>query len=162
MVVESRALKLSDLDLGYLGFFLGLRINELVMERGAAAGFRGLRESHGYLIQHLINAEPSITELANRMEVTQQAASKAVAELVGLGVVEVVNAEDGRMKRVRLSKHGNDIVRFNRRARQQVEKRLIAALGENDYNRAKSLLEKCLESLGGTDRIKSRRVRQPR
>jgi len=67
---------LARLDIAYLGFFLGLRVNELVLEKGAAAGFRVMRESHGYVVQHLIESERSITELARRMNVSQQAASK--------------------------------------------------------------------------------------
>jgi hypothetical protein len=53
---------------------LGLRINELVAARLAAEGFGNVKESHGYVIQHLIDEDRSITELANRMEVSQQAA----------------------------------------------------------------------------------------
>src|SRR5262245_13866240 len=94
MVVDSRIGRRSadhlppHLDLAHLAFFLGLRVNELVLERGRKAGYRGLRESHGFVIQHLIDGDRSITELGRRMEVSQQAASKAVAELVTLGYVE--------------------------------------------------------------------------
>ena len=55
-------------------------MNDVVMERTLKAGFRGVRESHGYVIQHLIESERTITELAKRMEITQQATSKIVAE----------------------------------------------------------------------------------
>ena len=85
MVVKSREVDAPHLDLGYLAFFLGLRVNQLVLEQMHAAGFDNVRESHGYVIQRLIEEERTITELARRMEVTQQAASKFVAELVVLG-----------------------------------------------------------------------------
>jgi DNA-binding MarR family transcriptional regulator len=159
-VVKSSNVVLTDLDLGYLGLFLGLRINEIVIERGSEAGL-SLRESHGYVIQHLIESERSITELAQRMEVTQQAASKAAAELLRLGVVEIESI-DGRTKRVRLSRRGWRIVRFSRRIRRDVERRLVAEIGEKRYEKTKAILIDCLESLGGVERITSRRVRQPR
>jgi DNA-binding MarR family transcriptional regulator len=159
--VKSSRVDFSALDLGHLGFFLGLRVNELVMKKMTAAGFKSVRESHGYVIQHLIESERSITELARRMEVTQQAASKTVAELVRLGVLEAVPARDRRAKRIRLSRRGWRAVEFSRRARRQVERRLLAAAGKKDYAKAKGILTACLEGLGGIERIRTRRVRQP-
>src|SRR5439155_20774778 len=105
MVVRSsvNTVILSRLDLPYLGFFLGLRVNELVIEQTWKAGFRGLRDSHGYVIQHLIEGDRTITELANRMDVTQQAASKMIAELVQLRILELVPAQDKLSKLVPLS-----------------------------------------------------------
>ena len=103
MVVNTRPDIAPRLDLGYVALFLGLRVNQLIMDRMHARGFKGLRESHGYVIQHLIEKERSVTELARRMEVTQQAASKVVAELARLGILEIDKAADGRSKSVRLS-----------------------------------------------------------
>src|SRR5215831_8998182 len=103
MVVKARPPLPAGLDLGYLCLFLGLRVNQLVMEHLKAGGFKDVRESHGYVIQHLIEKERSITELAQRMEVTQQAASKVVAELAELGILDMVPSADRRAKKVRLS-----------------------------------------------------------
>jgi len=100
VVKSSKAVVLQQLDLSHLAFFLGIRVNDLVMERALKAGFKSVRESHGYVIQHLIESERTITELARRMEVTQQAASKMVAELIRLGIVEAVPAQDRRAKRI--------------------------------------------------------------
>src|ERR1700722_9582461 len=119
MVVRSNETKPEPgkLDLGYLALFLGMRVNELVIERLTRAGMREVRESHGYVIQHLIEADRSITELAARMGVTQQASSKMVAELVHLRVLEVTAGDDRRAKRVRLSEHGRAAVQLTRRTR---------------------------------------------
>ncbi|HLJ47135.1 MAG TPA: MarR family transcriptional regulator [Bryobacteraceae bacterium] len=162
MVVESSGDVLSRLDLGYAALFLGLRVNELVVERLAAAGFGDVRESHGYVIQHLIESERSITELAERMEVTQQAASKVVAELAEIGILEISSAEDRRAKKVRLSARGWESVRSSRRFRQQLAKRLVAAIGVKEYESARATLLACMEVLGGLPSIRSRRVRPPR
>ena len=152
----------SELDFAYLAFLLGRRVNELVMERMSTARFKGVRESHGYLVQHLIESERSITELAKRMEVTQQAASKTVAELIGLGILEVAPAKDRRAKRIRLSQRGWDCVRLGRRARAQIDRRLVSAAGKKNYEIARSILVTYLRALGGMERIRSRRVRAPR
>jgi DNA-binding MarR family transcriptional regulator len=94
-----------------------------------AAGLEQVRESHGYLIQHLIDNDRTITELARRMEVTQQAASKAVAELTALGVLEVLPGLDRREKTVRLSDRGWTLIRMGRRIRRGIERRLIRLAG---------------------------------
>src|SRR5204863_3802125 len=92
------------LDLGYLAQFVGAAFASAVQERLAAEGFDGLRFSHGYLVQHLVEGERTIGELAERLEVTQQAVSKTVAELEGLGYLErLADAADARVRRVRLT-----------------------------------------------------------
>ena len=161
MVVKSRQGDPERLDLGYLALFLGMRVNRLVEERLQAAAYRGVRESHGYLIQHLIEAERSITELAGRMRVTQQAVSKAVAELADLGMLEVLPGADRRSRIVRLSARGRQIVRDARRMRRQIERQLIRAAGAAPYEAARRTLSRCLEALGGMDQIRSRRVPPP-
>ena len=113
------------------------------------------------LIQHLIEEDRSITELARRMEVTQQAASKAVAELIRLGVLEAIGGTDRRSKRIRLSSEGWRSVRLARKLRSQIERRLVKALGSGKYSEAKGLLLQCLGELGGMERIRSRRIRPP-
>jgi DNA-binding MarR family transcriptional regulator len=163
MVVQSNnAVRLGQLELPYLGFFLGLRVNELVMEQTWKAGFRGVRESHGYVIQHLIESDRTITELARRMEVTQQAGSKMVAELIHLGLVEAVSDKDRRTKRIRLSERGWNCVQLGRRLRARLEKRLIRSTGKKNYDHARATVLNCLQALGGVDRIRSRRIRAPR
>jgi DNA-binding MarR family transcriptional regulator len=150
------------LDLAYLGFFLGLRVSELVLEKGAAAGFRGMRESHGYVVQHLIESDRSITELARRMNVSQQAASKSIAELVKHGVVASRRSSDRRARRVRLTTRGWDAVRLSRRARKSIEGRLQRAVGEKSYDEARNTLIACLDVLGGLSRVRARRIPSPR
>jgi len=161
MVVKSRGVSPPTLDLGYLALFLGLRVNQLVKERLHASGFHNVRESHGYVIQHLIEAERSVTELAKRMEVTQQAASKVVAELAERGVIDIVPGFDRRAKRVRLSLRGWTVVRRGRQIRREIESRLIRAAGAEQYEIAKSILSACLEALGGMERVRSRRILPP-
>ena len=161
MVVQSNKLELMDLDLGHLTLFLGLRVNQLVMIQMAREGFRNLRESHGYVIQHLIQSERSITELARRMAVSQQAASKSVAELVRLGVLEQSPGTDRRSKAIRLSKKGWNGVQAARRIRARIHRRLQQAIGKRESDRIKKSLIACLDEIGGGEAIRSRRVRQP-
>ena len=152
----------ANLDLPYLGFFLGLRVNELVAEDLVAAGFKDVRQSHGYVVQHLIAQDRTITELAGRMEVSQQAASKVVAEMKALGILESAPGDDRRAKLIRLSARGRDAVTQTREARRRIETRLIKAIGARKYANGKRVLIACLDALGGLGRISSRRIRAPR
>jgi len=147
--------------LGYWSLFLGLRVNQLVMERLRAAGFQNVRESHGYVIQHLIEKGRSITELAQRMKVTQQAASKVVAELARLGVVELAQGTDHRAKSATLSPYGWTMVRRGRRYRCVIERRFIRRVGSQEYEAAKATLAACLDLLGGVDMVRLRRIPPP-
>jgi DNA-binding MarR family transcriptional regulator len=158
MVVKTTARKLPRLDLGYTALFLGLRVNQMVMERMRARGFKSVRESYGYVIQHLIEKDRSITELARRMEVTQQAASKVVAELAKLGMLEISKAEDGRAKNVRLARLGWNAVEEGRRIRRRIERRLIHIAGPEKYDEVNSTLSTYLEALGGMARVRSRQI----
>ncbi|UBU10159.1 MarR family winged helix-turn-helix transcriptional regulator [Nonomuraea gerenzanensis] len=158
MTVEPR-----DLDLGTLALFVGSAAAAAVQEELAAQGFAGLRVSHGYVFQHLVEEGRTIGELAGRMEVTQQAASKVVGELEGLGYVErVPDPRDARVRRVRLSRRGREAVAAARRARAAQEERLAELGGRARVEECRALLAELLGELGGAGAVRRREVRPPR
>ena len=57
MVVQS-----TDLDLPVLVSLTGPAVSHLVLEHIHNAGHRGVKASHGYVIQQLIEEEPTIFE----------------------------------------------------------------------------------------------------
>lgn len=151
------------LDLGHLALFVGLAFAEQAQAELAAAGFTGLRFSHGFVVQHLIGAERTIGELAARLQVTQQAASKTVAELEGLGYVErVADEADARVRRVRLTRQGQAAVTRSRRSRAALQRRLVARHGESALAACQAVLAGVLETLGGAEAVRGRRVLAPR
>jgi DNA-binding MarR family transcriptional regulator len=159
---EGSAVSLEALDLGYLALFVGMRMNEQVLEELHAAGFTGLRHAHGFLFQHLLGGPRSITELAALLEVTQQAASKTVAELERLGFIEQTPSEDARVRRVRLSARGQASVDKSRAVRAELQKRFERTHGKRAVEEARKLLAQVLASLGGAEAVRARRVRLPR
>ncbi len=153
----------SALDLGYLALFVGYAFADAVEAALAAEGFRGVRFSHGFVFQHLIEEERTVTELAARMEVTQQAASKVVAELEALGYLErVADGADARVRRVRLTKRGRGAVAASRKARAALMRKLEARHGKSAIDAARVTLAAVLEDLGGAAAVRARRVRMPR
>jgi DNA-binding MarR family transcriptional regulator len=160
---RARDLDPSALDLGHLALFVGLGYADTVQKELARHGFEGLTFSHGFVFQHLIEGERTIGELSARLEVTQQAASKVIADLERLGYVERArDPKDARIHRVRLSERGEECVRTSRRARARLERKLTKRHGAPLLEGARALLAKVLEDLGGAQAVRARRVRAPR
>jgi DNA-binding MarR family transcriptional regulator len=152
-----------DLDTGTLALFVGFAAADDVQNRLAAEGFGDLRFSHGYVFQHLVEAEPTVGELAERLGMTQQGASKAVAELERLGYTERVPAPgDARVRLVRLTARGREAVAAARRARAALEERLRERCGADRLAEGRGLLAVLLDELGGTAGVRRRDVRPPR
>ena len=156
------SLELARLDLGQLAFFAGQRVNEVVLERLHATGYDGIRLSHGYVVQHLIGADRSVTELSRLMGVTQQAASKVTSELTALGYLERVESEDARVRRVRLSRRGRAMLECTRKLRREIESELGCDLSRAALAQARNVLAVMLRNLGGAEAVERRRLRESR
>jgi DNA-binding MarR family transcriptional regulator len=146
------------LDLPTLVSLAGAASDRFLIDRLRTAGFDGIRLSHGYVIQRLIEASPTINELAAQLGVTQQAASKTVVEMEGLGLVERrADAVDSRMRRVALSDRGRAVLEAGRAARRELE----ASLDSPDLAAARRTLVALLDRTGALDEVRGRRARLP-
>jgi DNA-binding MarR family transcriptional regulator len=152
----------AQLDLPQLALFVGMAANDRVLARMTERGFVGLRTSHGFVVQHLLRAPQTVGRLAALLGVTQQAASKSVAELARLGYVEDIPSEDARVRTLRLSARGRAAVRAARACRRETETELAAAVGAAELELTRRVLLQALEQLGGSAAIRSRRVRPER
>jgi DNA-binding MarR family transcriptional regulator len=94
---------------------------------------------------------------------TQQGASKAVAELERLGYAErLPDPQDARVRRVTLTPRGHEAVAAARRARAALEDRLRQRFGAPALDAARALLADLLDTLGGAAAVRRREVRPPR
>jgi len=116
----------ADIDVASLVMLASAATEAHVLELLRANGHPAVRSSHGYVIQHLIDDSPTISVLASRLGISQQGASKAVAELERLGYASRERGADGRQRRVQLTQHGHAVVADARRIRAELE----AQLGE--------------------------------
>ena len=149
-----------QLDLGLAALFAGQAIAEAVRRRVEARGFAGLRFSHGFLVQRLVEEEQSIAALAAALDVTQQAISKTVAELERLGYVRRrPDPRDGRVRLVALTDRGRAAVEVAREERAAVEAELRETLGPRRVAAATRVLRETLDRHGGTAAVRTRRVR---
>jgi DNA-binding MarR family transcriptional regulator len=148
-----------QLDVVLAALFAGLALNEQVAARLHAAGFDDVRFSHGFVFQHLVPGPLAVGELARRMGVSQQAASKAAAELEQLGYVERVrDPADARVRRLALSARGRAAVEAGRGARAAVAGELADALGPRRAETLRRTLLDALAVAGGLDAVRARRV----
>lgn len=112
-----------------------IRCARLVDERARArvndeAGQFVARASTMALLPHLSLDGTRIVDLADRLEISKQAVSKRVAELVAHGVVEVVpDPADGRAKLVRFTPHGLAAIRHGLGVLNGLEHQLAEQIG---------------------------------
>jgi DNA-binding MarR family transcriptional regulator len=151
-----------ELDLGLAALFAGQAIADAVRARLVARGFAGLRVSHGFLVQRLLEDEQSIAALAKALGVTQQAVSKTVSELERLGYVRRrPDPRDGRVRLVALTDRGRAAVAAAREERAAVEADLRERLGPRRVAAATRVLREVLDVHGASAAVRTRRVRPP-
>ncbi|WP_370961786.1 MarR family winged helix-turn-helix transcriptional regulator [Amycolatopsis sp. cg9] len=153
----------STLDLSLTALFAGWAMTDEVQRRLAGQGFEELRFNDGVVIQHVLAAPLSITVLAERMGVTQQAASKAVADLERRGLLRrEPSPDDARTKLLHLTGHALAAVEATRVLRQELQEELVAEYGAGRVEDARDLLASVIGRFGGDAAIRGRRVRPPR
>ena len=151
-----------DVDFSLASLFAGWALADEVQRRIAADGMDDLRFADGVVFQHLVPEPRTIGSLAERLGVTQQAASKAVADLERRGYVQrAADPGDGRARRVGLTERGEAAIEAGRRHRAAVQRELGARLGEERVEAARATLLEALELFGGTAAVRGRRVRPP-
>jgi DNA-binding MarR family transcriptional regulator len=142
---------LTGIDLATLAYLAGSSANDAILARLHEIGHEGVRVSHGYVIQHLIEGAPTVSELGELLGVTQQAASKQLLELERLGyVVREPDAADSRIRRAVLTSRGRQLVEDSRRLRRELD--------VHGDDAAKRALIRLLDATGGTERVLRRRV----
>jgi DNA-binding MarR family transcriptional regulator len=154
--------EVADLDLSDLTLFAGWAMNDAVLRRLADDGFADLRLHDGVVFQHVLAGPLSITGLAGRMGVTQQAASKAVADLERRDLlVRRPSGTDGRARVLEPTERGKAAIDAARRHRAALEAELAAALGPDRVRTARAVLSDVLVHLDAVDAVRTRRIRPP-
>src|SRR4051812_4328006 len=101
------------------------------MRQLAAQGFGDLRMSHGHVFQHLQAGAVTVRELAEKLGVTAQAASKSTAELERMGYVTRTQGADLRVRLLELTDAGRQAILAGRLARAGVNAELRLRLGDD-------------------------------
>jgi DNA-binding MarR family transcriptional regulator len=150
------------LELSYLSLFAGWVLGAELHRRMVDDGLGDLRFNDGAVFQHVLAGPLSITELAGRMGVTQQAASKAVAQLERRGLLERrASPTDARARLLHLTAAGRTIIEAGRRYRAVLEEELAAEFGAGRVADARALLAEIITRFGADDAVRTRRIRPP-
>ena len=148
----------AELDLPTLVSLAGVAANRHLLRQLHEDGYPGVRTSHGYVIQNLIDETPTVGELAGRLGVTQQAASKVVVEMEAMGLVtRDSDRSDSRVRRVTLTPRGQALLTAGRAARAALEQAVVAEVG--DLAAVKQALLNLLDQTGDLGAITGRRAR---
>ena len=117
----------------HLVALLGSVKEELLEEmyrRVAAAGYPGLRPSHGCVFRYLDVDGSKLSELAEKSGMTKQAFGEHVANVEAIGyVVRVPDPEDGRAKLIVPTPRGREALLLGREVFAEIEREWAAALG---------------------------------
>jgi DNA-binding MarR family transcriptional regulator len=130
-------------------------------DRLAELGREPLRPAHGYVFRYLVGAPGPVTivELAAQLDVTKQAASKTVAELVEWGYIERrPHATDRRAQVLALTDRGRDYVRLADQIWTEVEEYWAGLIGQDRIEAVRQDLTAYLDSRYGDSRVKMRPV----
>lgn len=134
------------------GILLGLAFqtfsDELRAEL-ATHGFDDLGGTYGFVFRALAREPILLTELAQRLGMTAQGASKLVSEMEAKKYVERrPDPEDGRAKRLRLGARGRAALAFARKFHAGYERRLCTELGVRNVATMRRVLAHMLERSG--------------
>lgn len=103
---------------------------EEMYRRVAAAGYPGLRPSHGCVFRYMDVDGSKLSELAEKSGMTKQAFGEHVANVEALGyVVRVPDPEDGRAKLVVPTPRGRKALILGRRVFADLEREWAEAIG---------------------------------
>ena len=164
-MVEYQAVEFqpAEADLSLASLFAGWAMADAIQTRLTADGFADLRFADGFVFQHLVGGPVTIGVLAERLAVTQQAASKSVVDLERRGYVErMPDPQDARARRVALTARGQAAIERARRHREALVGELAERVGERRVEAARRLLLDVVADLGGEPAVRGRRVRAPR
>ena len=151
-----------ELDVAILASLVGAALDARTLEALRAAGHPHLRRMHGFVFQHLIESQPTISQLAAALGVTQQAASKSIAELETLGYLRrEPDARDNRLRRIVLTGHGRHAIAVSRRVRVDLSRALLDDAGKDAIDITRQVLGALLDKLDATAAISTRSVPMP-
>jgi DNA-binding MarR family transcriptional regulator len=153
----------AEADLSLASLFTGWALADEIQRRLAADGFEDARFADGVVFQHLVSGPVTISTLAERLGVTQQAASKSVVDLEKRGYLRrEPDPADARARQVVLTARGDAVIAAARKHRSALDAELRQALGDHQVEAARRLLVDVISRLGASPALRARAVRPPR
>jgi DNA-binding MarR family transcriptional regulator len=133
-------------------------------ERLAAAmddrGIDGMRPSFGFVIRAVASEQPTITRLAEMLDVTKQSASALADEAQRAGFIERAAVPgDRRSRHLNLTEKGEAVRATALATSRQLEAEVQAELGPATLSAMRAGLLALVTASGDLDRVQARRAR---
>ena len=146
-----------------LAILLAASYRTLTERLGAAmedAGLAGMRSSFGFVIRAVAAEQPTITRLAEMLDVTKQSASTLADEVERAGFVERIAVPgDRRSRHLRLTAMGQKVRDTALETSRQLERELEAQLGTGGLAGLRTGLLALVTASGDLDHVMARRAR---
>jgi DNA-binding MarR family transcriptional regulator len=135
-------------------------LTERLGEAMDAGHIDGMRPSFGFVIRAVAAEEPTITRLAEMLDVTKQSASGLADEAVRAGFVKRAVAEgDRRTRHLRLTAKGRKVRETALAASDRLERELEDAIGAGAVAGLRAGLVAIVSQSGALDDVLARRAR---
>jgi DNA-binding MarR family transcriptional regulator len=125
-----------------------------------AAGIDDMRTPYGFVIRTLADRDRTLTEVAELLSVTKQAAIKVVDEMEQRGFLRrQPHPQDRRAKVLSLTTKGHRVRAAALAASHDIERELAGAIGRADLDATRRTILALLELHGGLDQAQAGRSR---
>jgi DNA-binding MarR family transcriptional regulator len=132
----------TDLHLVALLESVKVDLLEEMYRRVAAAGYPGLRPSHGCVFRYLDVDGSRLSDLAEKSGMTKQAFGEHLANVEALGyIVRVPDPADGRAKLVMPTPRGRELLILGRQVFTDLEREWAEAIGSERVSALRDTLE---------------------
>jgi DNA-binding MarR family transcriptional regulator len=130
-----------------LSMATSLSLEELHREL-ARAGYDTLRPAHGYALNAILNGRRTASEIAPRLGMTKQGASRLLQHLLEEGYVEQTDAgdDDARRKPFTLTTRGRRAIELSVRIQQRIEEQWGDEIGVRRGNSMREALERVVQA----------------
>ncbi len=135
-------------------------VAERLLRAMADAGIRGMRPAYGFVIRAVAAEAPSVSRLAELLDVSKQAASKLADDMCRAGFLERhADETDRRSTRLALSRKGHAVLARATRTSAAMERELRQSLGDADVAALRRVLMAFVERHGALDDVLARRAK---
>src|SRR5262245_53385928 len=149
-----------DPDLAILLVGASRAVADALAEALEAAGIEGMRSAFGFVLRAVGEDGATLTELAQRLAVTKQAAIKVVDEMERRGFLErLPHPGDRRAKVIAPTNLGRRVRKTALAAGRGMERDLRRAAGDRDVDALRRALSAFLDQHGGHDEAVAGRAR---
>lgn len=125
-------------------------LNRRITKELHRRGYHDTRPGHAALLANLDFAGNSVTEVAERAQISKQAMARLAVELEELGIItRKTDGNDKRALSLSFTKRGRDLIRTTVAIVDDLEKGLSDEIGD----RSMATLKRSLEAVTGLDRL---------